>query len=250
MTENVLKARLAKGEKQLGCIVMLPSPDVAEIIACAGVDMVMIDHEHGPGGLQDYVAQARAMQASRTQAMVRVPHGDHVYAQRMLDAGCRSIVFPAIDTADEAEEAVRACRYPPHGVRGAGGGIRAAKYGLDPSYYGQRADDDLLIVAQIESARAVENIDAICSVPGVDMLLIGPRDLSASMGLLDNFDDPAIWRLVAHAAARVRASGKYLASTLHPGQTSQDMFDAGYDLLLAKKDVDFLLDGAKAMGSL
>ncbi len=250
MAENVLKARLAAGERQLGCIVMLPSPDVAEIIALAGVDMVMIDHEHGLGGLQDYVAQARAMQAGRTQAMVRIPHGDYAYARRMLDAGCRSIVCPGIDTASEAEEFVRACRYPPLGVRGAGGGIRAASYGLDPGYYGQRALDDLLIVAQIESARAVENIDAICAVPGVDMLLIGPRDLSASMGLLESFEDPAIWSLVDHAADRIRASGKYLASTLHPGMTSRDMFDAGYDLVLASKDVDFLLNGAKAMRSL
>jgi 4-hydroxy-2-oxoheptanedioate aldolase len=250
LTANVLKARLAKSEKQLGCIVMLPSPDVAEIIAHAGVDMVMIDHEHGPGGLQNYIAQARAMQGGRTQAMVRVPKGDLVYAQRILDAGCRSIVFPGIDTADEAEAAVRACRYPPDGVRGAGGGIRAAKYGIDSGYYGQRSDDDLLIVAQIESVRAVENIDAICSVPGVDMLLIGPRDLSASMGLLDSFNDPAVWRLVAHAAERIRGARKFLASTLHPGMSSRDMFDAGYDLVLAKKDVDFVLEGATAMASL
>lgn len=247
MTENVLKARLARGEKQLGCIVMLPSPDVAEIIACAGVDLVMIDHEHGSGSLQDYVAQQRAIQASRTQAMVRVPHGDYAYAQRILDAGCNAIVFPAIDTAQEAEAAVKACRYPPHGVRGAGGGIRAAKYGLNPSYYGQQATDDLLIVVQIESVRAAENIDAICSVPGVDMLLLGPRDLSATMGLLDRFDDPKIWNLIAHVAERVRASGKYLASTVHPGKTSRDMFDAGYDVLLASKDIDFLLTGATAM---
>lgn len=250
MIENVLKARLANREKQIGCVVMLPSPDVVEIIAHVGVDMVMIDHEHGPGGLQDYLAQARALQSGRTQAMVRIPRGDYVYAQRLLDAGCRSIVCPGIDTASEAEAFVQACRYPPEGLRGAGGGIRAAQYGLDPDYYGQRANDDLLIVAQIESACAVENIDAICAVPGVDMLLIGPRDLSASMGLLDRFDDPAIWSLVAHAAERVRASGKYLASTLHPGRTSKEMFDAGYDLLLPSKDVDFVLSGAKAMTAL
>ena len=250
MTGNVLKARLANDEKQLGCIVMLPSPDVAEIIAHAGVDVVMIDHEHGPGSLQDYIAQDRAMRGSRTQTMVRIPHGDLVYAQRILEAGCRSIVFPGIDTAEEAKAAVRACRYPPHGVRGAGGGIRAAKYGIDTDYYGQQSDGDLLIVAQIESVRAVENLDAICAVPGVDMLLIGPRDLSASMGLLDSFSDPAVWRQVAQAAKRIQGSRKFLASTLHPSISSRGMFEAGYDLVLAKKDVDFVLEGAKAMASL
>lgn len=247
MTRNLLKARLAAREKQVGCIVMLPSPEVAEIIGIAGADLVMIDHEHGPGGISDFVAQARSLQATRTQAMVRVPRAEFAYAQRILDAGCLSIVAPGINTREEGEAFVQACRYPPLGVRGAGGGIRAAKYGLNPEYYQPAGEDDLLIVGQIESAQAVENIDEICAVPGLDMLLIGPRDLSASMRLLSRFDDPQVWELVAHAASRIRSSGKYLASTLHPGKTCREMFDQGYDLILASKDVDFLLNGVKAM---
>jgi 4-hydroxy-2-oxoheptanedioate aldolase len=242
-----LKQRLARGEKQLGCIILLPSPDVAEIIGLAGVDMVMIDHEHGGGGLADFVAQARAMQASETQAIVRVPHGEFSYAQRLLDNGARGLVCPGVDTADQAEAFVRACRYPPRGLRGAGAGLRGARFGLDAAYYKPQAEDDILLVVQIESASAVENIDAICTVPGVDMLLIGPRDLSASIGKLGRFDDPDLWQLVKHAADRIRASGKYLASTLHPGRTAADMFAEGYDLILAAKDVDFLLNGAKAL---
>jgi len=242
-----LKRRLVRGEKQLGCILLLPSPDVAEIIGLAGLDMAMIDHEHGGGGLADFVAQARAMQASRTQAIVRVPHGDAAYAQRLLDNGARGLVCPGVDTAEQAEEFIRACRYPPRGVRGAGAGLRAARYGLDAAYYEPASEDDILLVIQIESALAVENIDAICEVPGVDMLLIGPRDLSASIGKLGQFDDPEVWRLVKHAAKRIQASGKFLASTLHPGRTVEDMFAEGYDLILAAKDVDFLLNGAKAL---
>jgi len=242
-----LKQRLARGEKQLGCILLMPSPDVAEIVSLAGVDMAMIDHEHGGGTLPDFVALSRAMQAGRSRPIVRVPHGDFAYMQRLLDNGARGIVCPGVDTAEDAEAFVRACRYPPRGVRGAGAGLRAAGYGLDAGYYVPAAEDDTLLVAQIESARAVENIDAICSVPGVDMLLIGPRDLSASIGKLGDFNDPEVWRLVHRAAERIRASGKYLASTVHPGRTAREMFDEGYDLLLAAKDVDFVLAGAKAL---
>ncbi|MDR2858050.1 MAG: 2-dehydro-3-deoxyglucarate aldolase [Novosphingobium sp.] len=244
-----LRQRLAGGARQLGAILMLPSPDMAEIIAHAGIDMVMIDHEHGSGGLGDFIAQDRAMAGTRTRAMVRVPHGELGYARRLLDNGAQAIVYPGVDTAAQAEAFVSACRYPPRGTRGAGAGLRAARHGLDGGYYDTTVEDGRLLVAQIESARAVENIDAICAVDGIDMLLIGPRDLSASLGRLNRFDDPELWRLIDHAAARIRAAGKFCASTLHPGKTPAEMFAAGYDLILAAKDVDFVLNGAQALAA-
>jgi 4-hydroxy-2-oxoheptanedioate aldolase len=247
MTHQSLKQRLAQGRKQLGLVMLLPSPDVAEIIGQSGVDVAMIDHEHGIGGLRDFVAQDRAIQASSMRAMVRTPGHDYPYMQRLLDAGARALVCPGIDTPEQAQAFVRACRYPPRGARGAGAGARAARYGSETVYYEQALEDDLLLVAQIESAEAVEYVDAICATPGIDMLLIGPRDLSASIGALNQFDNPELWRLIDRAAERIRASGKYLASTLHPGRTVADMFRHGYDLVLAGKDVDFLVDGAKAL---
>lgn len=242
-----IKQRLAAGEKLLGLVVVLPSPDVAEILAQSGIDVAMIDHEHGTGSLQDFVAQDRAMRGGAMQAMVRTPGHDHAYMQRLLDAGAQALVCPAIDTAEDAEAFVRACRYPPRGVRGAGAGARAARYGSDSVHHGQEAEDQRLLVAQIESARAVENIEAICATPGVDMLLIGPRDLSASIGALNRMDDPELWRLVDRAAEAVKASGKALACTLRPGRTVGQMFAEGYDLVLAAKDVDFLVNGARAL---
>lgn len=250
MTGDSLKQRLVRGERQLGIVMLLPSPDVAEIIARSGIDVVMIDHEHGAGTLADFVAQDRAMTGTPIRAIVRVPHGELTYAQRLLDNGARGIVCPAVDTAEQAEAFVRACRYPPRGVRGAGAGLRAARFGADGDYYGTATEDDRLLVAQIESARAVENVDAICAVDGVDMALIGPRDLSASIGKLNRFDDPELRRLVDHAAARIRASGKFLASTLYPGRTVAEMFAEGYDLVLAGKDTDFLVDGARTLAAL
>ncbi len=246
MSDN-LKSRLQSGQKLVGCILLMPSADVAEVIATSGLQVAMIDHEHGGGGLLDFVQQDRAVRGTDMELVVRVPHGDATYAQRLLDNGARGLVFPGIDTAEQAQAAVTACRYPPRGTRGAGAGLRAGRYGIDTEYYRETRQDETMLIVQIESARAVENIDEICAVSGVDMCLIGPRDLSASIGMLDNFADPEIWELVDRAAERIRASGKFLASTLRPGSTITDMFEQGYDLVLAGKDVDFLLAGAVAL---
>ncbi|MBW8754165.1 MAG: 2-dehydro-3-deoxyglucarate aldolase [Sphingomonadales bacterium] len=249
MTGDSLKQRLMRGEKQLGLVMLLPSPDVAEIVADSGIDVVMIDHEHGRGALGDFVAQDRAMARSHIRSMVRVPHGELSYAQRLLDSGAQAIVYPGVDTVEQAEHFVRACRYPPRGHRGAGAGLRAARHGADAGYYDVAVEDGRLLVAQIESARAVENVDAICAVDGIDMALIGPRDLSASLGKLNRFDDEELRGLVDHAAARIRASGKLLACTLYPGKTVGQMFSEGYDLVLAGKDTDFLVNGARALAA-
>jgi 4-hydroxy-2-oxoheptanedioate aldolase len=244
---DTLKQRLLAGQKQLGIVLMLPSPDVAEILSQTGIDMAMIDQEHGAGGLQDFIAQDRAIRGSAMAAMVRVPHGELTYAQRLLDNGCRAIVFPGVDTAEQAEEIVRACFYPPRGHRGAGSGLRGANHGVDLHYYTPESEDGTLIVAQIESATAVANIDAICAVPGIDMLLIGPRDLSATIGKLGQLGDAEVQALVAHAARRIKAAGKLLACTLLAGKTASQMFDEGFDLVLAGIEVNFLIQGAKAV---
>lgn len=249
MTIATLKTRLARGENLVGAVMLLPSADVAEILSLSGLGFVMIDHEHGGGGLSDFIAQSRAMKGSAMEAMVRIPRGDLHYAARLLDAGARAIVCPSVDTAGQAEAFVRGCRYPPRGERGAGSGLRGARYGLDASYYSPDGEEETLLVAQIESAQAVANVDAICAVPGIDMLLIGPRDLSASIGKLNRFDDPELLELLARAEQGILASGKYLASTLHQGKTCAQMFEAGYHAVLAGNDVSLLLNGARAIAA-
>ncbi|MDG2004697.1 MAG: aldolase/citrate lyase family protein [Novosphingobium sp.] len=242
-----LKQRMAAGEKLVGAVMLMSSPDVAEVLSFSGLGFVMIDHEHGAGGLHEFIAQSRAMKGSDLAAMVRIPSGDFRYAARLLDNGARAIVCPSVDTQEEAQAFVRACRYPPNGERGAGAGLRGAAFGTDADYYSSEGEAEALLIAQIESERAVENVDAICAVDGIDMLLIGPRDLSASIGKLNRFDDPQLLALLEHAEQRILASGKYLASTLHQGKTCSEMFAAGYSAILAGKDVDFLLDGARAL---
>ena len=178
--------------------------------------------------------------------MIRVPSNDAVYFQRVLDAGFDCVLCPAVENREAAEAVVRACRYPPGGTRGAGGGLRAADYGRDNAYY-ERSAADLLIAIQIESAEGVAQLADIASVEGVDLVVIGPRDLSASIGKLNSFADPEVQALFAEAEKRVLASGKLMGSVIYPGLSLADMYDRGHTFIIGGSDVGFLVQGAQAV---
>jgi 4-hydroxy-2-oxoheptanedioate aldolase len=241
---NRLKMKIRAGQAALGCIVALPSADIAEIMAHAGFDFLFIDHEHGAGSLGDAIAQMRAVMGSGTTPIVRIPAGDAGYLQRVLDAGAAGVVLPCIESGDQAEAVVRACHFPPRGVRGAGGGTRASSYGFDPDF-ALRLPEDLLIGVQIETVRGVERIEEICNVKEIDVIVIGPRDLSASIGKLNQFQDPELQALIEQAEARILSTGKYLCSVVYPWLTVETMIERGYRMLMAGMDVNFLAQGAK-----
>jgi 2-keto-3-deoxy-L-rhamnonate aldolase RhmA len=241
---NALRDKLRQG-RVLGCIQVMASADVTEVLAGSGIDMLMIDHEHGTASPADLVAQLRALKGTGVPALVRVPSFEAAYVNRLQDAGVDSILFPAVETAEQARELVALCKYPPAGGRGAGGGLRATGYDRDPDYYA-RANDDVLVGVQIESARGVEAAAAICAVPGVDLVVIGPRDLSASIGKLGRFDDPEVQALFAQAERRVRDAGIAMGTVVYPGLRIQDMFGRGHALVLAGTDIAFLARSARA----
>lgn len=245
MDPRRLKARLKAGENVLGCILATRSSDVAEILAYAGFDFLFIDHEHGFGSLGDAVDQMRAMKGTGTAALVRVPCNDTLYIRRVLDAGADAILCPMVESAGEAASVVQACLFPPLGRRGAASRTRASLYGGDPDF-ADRLTEDLLIAVAIETETAVEHLEEIAAVPGVDALFIGPRDLSSSIGKLNRFDDPAVLTLVQRAREKILASGKYLGSAVYPGQSIAEMFVHGHHLIVAGADTAFLAEGAKA----
>ena len=243
---NGLKRRLQNGEQVLGCWSMLGHPLVAELLSLAGFDFLVLDQEHGYGDASSLAAQLHAMSATPTVGVVRVPWNDHVYLKRVLDVGAEAVLIPSIDTADEARAAVAACLYPPRGRRGtAAGSVRASSYGMAPDYVGSCADN-LLVACQIESAKAVENIDGILAVEGIDMLFIGPFDLSATVGQMGNLKHPEVARLIEHAETRIRAAGRPMGTVPHPGCTWKDMFARGYQFVNAGSDISRLRDGALA----
>jgi 4-hydroxy-2-oxoheptanedioate aldolase len=241
---NLLKRKLLNRERVLGCFLLTGSPDNAEVLAHSGFDFLLIDHEHGSGSRGDAIDQMRAMKGTPTTSMLRIPSLEPSYIKRVLDAGIQCVLCPMIESASTAKAVVDACWFPPLGARGAGGATRASAYGYDSSA-ANRVQDELLIAVQIESVRGVEEIEAIAAVAGIDLLLIGPRDLSASIGKLGRFEDPQVLAIVAKAEAAILASGKRLGSVIYPGQTPADMFARGYDLLIAGSDIGFLVEGAR-----
>jgi len=242
---TTLMRKLQNGERLIGCIQIMASADVTEVLSTTGIDMLMIDQEHGVGNLGDLVAQLRALKGCGIPALVRVPTMDEGYVHRLLDAGVTSILFPAMERAEDVRKMVRTCHYPPAGVRGAGGGLRATAYDSDMGYYAS-AKDEILVGVQIESAKGVEAAAEICAVEGVGLVVIGPRDLSASIGKLGQFGDEKVKALFAEAEKRILATGVPMGSVVYQGLTAQDMFTRGHRVVLAGTDIAWLARSARA----
>jgi len=243
--ENALKQRLRDGKKCLGCWLFTANSMVAEIVGQAGYDFVLIDNEHGAGSLLTSVQQLQGLSATPVTGMMRVPWNDPVYIKRALDTGIEGVMIPMVETAEDAADAVAACRYPPAGTRGCASRlIRASDYGRKNDEYLRRANDELLIMVQIESARAVENIAAIADVDGVDVLFIGPNDLAASIGLPGRTAEPAARALIDRAEDAIRVTGAKMAAVPYAGMNWTEMFERGYDLIAGNSDTGLLRDGA------
>lgn len=243
---NHLKRKLQAKENALGCWVLTTDPAVTEILSQAGFDAFIICHEHGWGDASTLVSQLHAAQASDTTCLVRVPSNDHVYIKRILDVGAEGIVVPQVESAEEARAAVAACRYPPEGVRGVGYPFsRAANYGALHKDYPLRAADEILVALIIESMPGFENLADIAAVPGVDMLILGPGDLGASLGRYDFWDDPEILKIIGNAEETVRRSPCALAGVAKAPADAAGLFARGYDFCTTAIDVWLLRDGAR-----
>lgn len=246
---NKLKQKLARGEKAVGSWLFSTSADMAEILALAGFEAFMIDHEHGAGSLTGAIEQHRAIASvSDATVLMRIPSNDPVYIKRALDAGVEGLMVPLVNTAAEAQAVVDACRYPPNGFRGAGfGAARAGGYGLDAADYRANIDDNLLIICQIETKQAVENIEEIAAVDGIDMLFIGPNDLSGSINLLAEHDHPDVIALFTEARDKIKASPASLGCISKGLEQTNVMLDQGFDFLLCAGDTGLVAEGARRM---
>ncbi len=243
--ENILKKKLAAGQKLYGPWVQIPHPEVAEILAFCGYDFLLLDNEHGPGDQLVVADQLRAIQVTDTVGIVRLPWNDHVLVKKHLDVGVEAVMIPMIQTADEAKAAVAACKYPPQGIRGiAHTDARASDYGLRGLEYLRTANDNVFVILQIETVQGAENAAAIAAVEGVDMVLIGPFDLSASLGHPADFDRADHKQAMTRIIEAVKAAGKYLGTTPYGGRTLKELYARGFDLVIGKPDVSMLRDSA------
>lgn len=206
MPINRFKQRLTEPGTTYGIFVSLADPVCAEISANAGFDWIIIDTEHAPNDLRDVLVQLQAVASADCDALVRPMTGDQAIIKRLLDVGAQTILAPMVDNADQASHLVASVRYPPVGKRGVAGG-RAAGWGRVGGYFG-KADDQMCLIAQIESIEGLANIEAICAVDGVDALFVGPSDLAAALGHLGNPGHPDVVAAVTQALQRIVASGK------------------------------------------
>lgn len=205
---NGLKAALAAGRLTRGAWLNLGGEITAEIAGRAGFDWCVVDGEHGPWDPTGLRRQLIALEGTGTAGVLRVPAADDWIIKQALDLGAQTLLVPMIDSAEEAAAVVRACRYPPEGIRGMGAAVaRAGAYGAFADY-AETAARELCILVQAESRAAMAALDAIAAVEGVDGVFIGPADLAADMGLRSDLDADALWDEVLSGLRRIRAAGK------------------------------------------
>ncbi len=208
MQANRFKAALAAGQPQIGFWLGSADPYVAEIFASVGYDWLLIDGEHGPNDVRSTLAQLQAVAAHASQPVVRPVKGDAAVIKQMLDIGTQNLLIPMIDTAEQAQQMVAATRYPPLGQRGVGTALaRAALWKQIPDYL-QQANDNICLLLQAESVTAMENLDAIAAIDGVDGIFFGPADLAASMGYIHEPDNPVVLQAIETGIKQVLANGK------------------------------------------
>lgn len=193
--KNQLKPKLVQGQTVIGCVVTINSPTVADLLASVGLDFLWFDMEHGPLGLESIQAMIAATNGRGVSPIVRVPWNDPVIIKRVLDVGPEGVLIPLVNTKAQAELAVKACKYPPAGIRGVGLG-RAHGYGMTFGEYLATADRELMVILQIEHIEAVNHIAEILTVGGIDLLFVGPYDLSGSMGRLGQTEHPEVQEAV------------------------------------------------------
>jgi 4-hydroxy-2-oxoheptanedioate aldolase len=222
-----------------------PSHTVAGAQSRRGFDALIIDHEHSPGGLETAIHQLRAAQASETTMLVRLPDNHPTPVRHLLDAGVEGLLAANLESADAADRLVRATRYPPHGIRGAHYTVsRAAGWGAWSDELANGGADEPLLIGLIESAKGVDAIAEMGRVPGLDMLLIGPLDLSISAGVPGQYDAPAFRDMLDAAERRILEAGLILGGTILPGMPAPALFQRGYGFVTVGADVTFLRRGA------
>jgi 2-keto-3-deoxy-L-rhamnonate aldolase RhmA len=242
-----LKERVQKGEIVLGCFLSLGSSITAEIMGLAGYDWALIDLEHGAGNEREALFQMQALEATPAAPVVRVESNARQRSHRVLDLGAHGIMFPRISGAADARDAVAALRYPPQGVRGVAFSNRACAFGSNFLPYVEASLTSLLGIIQIETPEAVANVDEIAAVDGVDVLFIGPSDLSHSLGVLGKFDDARYLRAVDKTAEAAARRNKATGILLPKPDDMKFYRDRGFTFLASGSDGVLLNNAARAL---
>ncbi|MBA0707467.1 hypothetical protein Golax_019511, partial [Gossypium laxum] len=224
-------------------------PTLAEIVAFSGYDFVVIDVEHGPGGIHESLQMLRAVASTNTPAIIRLPESSAVWAKKALDLGPQGIMFPMIDSPKDARKAVSYCRFPPNGIRGSAHTVvRASNYGINEGYL-SNYKEDLLIMCQVETVDGVKKVEEIAAVEGVDCIQMGPLDLSASLGYLWDPGHKKVREMLRTAEKEVLKSdrkdgGAFLAGFAMPHDPPEALGKRGYHMVSGAVDVGLFRNAA------
>lgn len=244
--ENVFKRRLGEGTKQPGLWLSLESPNATEVLAGAGYDWLLLDMEHTTLDASQVADHIRAAVGGSAELAVRIPWNEPIMVKRLLDAGARTLMFPAVQSAAEAKAAVAATRYPPHGIRGVAGNMRANSFARIKDYPETYLQHQCVIV-QLESPKAIAAIEEIAAVDGVDALFIGPNDLAASMGLYGKPGAPEVKAAIAQALVRIRKTGKAAGILNFNIAEARELFKSGFDFVAVSSDLAILARRSEAI---
>ena len=246
LASNPFLAALRAGRPQLGIWISLCSPFAAEIVAGAGFDWALIDMEHAPNDMTSVLGQLQVFAGYQTTAIVRPDWNDAVKVKQLLDLGAPGLLFPMVQSVEEAQRAVAATRYPPRGIRGVSTLTRANQYNRVTDYF-TRIEDETAVLLQVETVAAVQAAEAIGAVDGCSGVFFGPSDISADMGLLGQAMHDDVWALILPVARRLIAAGVPVGTLVLDVAFARRLLAEGFTFVAVGTDAALLARGADSL---
>jgi len=244
-TSNPIKKALREQQVIVGAAVTMDSLLAVEVLAGLGFDFLFFDLEHGVFSLETLHHMVALLRGTRTVPIARVASADAWQLKRALDSGIKGIVVPFVNEAQEAREVVSRSKYPPAGIRGLGCMLAAARWGVTSPEYVAMANEEILVIVQVETAQAVESIDEIASTPGVDMIFVGPSDLSADLGVPLDTAHPLVSRSIETVAASARRHKVSLGTVAKSSDEIRTRISQGFGMLVVSGDLSGLTKSAR-----
>ncbi len=242
-----IKARIYNGETLIGCWLNLGSSLTSEIVGMSGFDWVLIDIEHGSGSEAQILQQLQALEHTPAATFVRVESYQRQRFHRILDLGAEGIMCPRINTLEEARQAAKAIRYPPDGVRGVARMVRATNFGSDFNEYYANQKKNLVCIVQIETAEILNSLDAVAAIDEIDVLFVGPMDLSIALGVFGQLDHPRFVDALKATADAAAKEGKAAGILLQNPEEFKKYYELGFRFIACSSDSSFVQHGACKM---
>ena len=245
---NRFKAGLRSGRRQIGLWASLASPISTEVIAGSGFDWLLLDMEHSPNDLRDIYSQLQVMAEGTASAVIRMPSDEPTMIKRILDTGAQSLMIPNVEDPDQARRVVASTRYAPRGMRGFSQAPRAARFGRVADYH-TKCEAEICVIVQLESTQALDNLEAIAAVEGVDGIFIGPGDLSTSFGYLGQQNHPEVARQIEEVIRRICRTGKPAGILTSNEELAHRYVVAGTTYTAVGSDIGVLARASEALAS-